>query len=312
VKSRIIMMVAVLVLLCGSAFAWPSCSGNWIQVPAGTSNANGAVVTENGQTFQCQKTPITPTPQPITSVSSANSVSGASSNSSSNSTNKNSNTNNNANNNTATGGAGGAGGAASASSNQSQGQKQGQSQTATGGQGGSASVSGVGNGANNSSYSNQTNVAAPVIPANTALANAPLTTANCYKGYGAAGQAIQAGGGIAFGKIDSGCDAREDAKYYAALGSRLAACKRLVHEKKSRKAGITLEDCMTVPPPPPVLIQQTPAPVAPPPVVITVVAPAPTVLYVKEYETSMTVTAPKSKKRTTYKPKPCPKISQEK
>src|SRR5208337_2795165 len=66
---------------CGFAFAWPACSGNWIQVPAGTSSANGAVVTEGGQTFQCQKPSPTPTPANSTSSSNSTSTSSSSSNS---------------------------------------------------------------------------------------------------------------------------------------------------------------------------------------------------------------------------------------
>ena len=74
---------AAVFVLCtaGASFAWPQCNGNWIQVPAGTSSANGAVVTEGGQTFQCQ--PVAPPTTPSTSSNSSNSASNASSNSSS-------------------------------------------------------------------------------------------------------------------------------------------------------------------------------------------------------------------------------------
>ena len=52
-------IVAFLFLSSTLAFGWPSCSGNWIQVPAGTpSNSGtggiGTVVTEGGQTFECE------------------------------------------------------------------------------------------------------------------------------------------------------------------------------------------------------------------------------------------------------------------
>lgn len=75
-KSRsLFTSLAVLLFaltLSGTAFAWPACSGNWISVPAGTSSANGAIVTENGQTFQCQKPAPTPTPTPTTTNTNTN------------------------------------------------------------------------------------------------------------------------------------------------------------------------------------------------------------------------------------------------
>jgi hypothetical protein len=86
---------------------------------------------------------------------------------------------------------------------------------------------------------------------------------------------MQAGVSFGGGKVDAGCDAREMARYYALLGSRLAACKMMVNVKSSKKAGITLDDCMlqTVvenPPPAPVVIP--PAPQVPN-IVINVPAP---------------------------------------
>jgi hypothetical protein len=55
------------------------------------------------------------------------------------------------------------------------------------------------------------------------------------------------GTSLSGGKIDEGCDIRETARSYALLGSRLAACKLLLTNKRSQKAGVTLDDCMREP-----------------------------------------------------------------
>jgi ABC-type Fe3+-hydroxamate transport system substrate-binding protein len=60
-----------------------------------------------------------------------------------------------------------------------------------------------------------------------------------------------------FGKIDEGCDIRETARSFSGI-SKLAQCKLLVNEKQSKKAGITLEDCMG----PPIVVPQQTKPVA--------------------------------------------------
>jgi hypothetical protein len=89
------------------------------------------------------------------------------------------------------------------------------------------------------------------------------------------------------GKIDAGCDAREEARVYALLGARTAACKVMVFDKKNQKLAkkhpeqaVTMDDCMYEPPTPPVV--EAPAPPAPVQIIlpantpIAAVAPAPT------------------------------------
>jgi hypothetical protein len=170
---------------------------------------------------------------------------------------KNSGNSSNTNNNTAQGGAGGAGGNA----------------TATGGQGGAGGSSNQqqsnsstnnnassanGNGDNSNNYSNTTNYKAADIPVNTAVGTSIIPGNPCYKTYGGGVQTQAFGISGGGGKIDGGCDAREYARYYAELlHSRVAACKMLVTQKRSKKAGVTFEDCMTV--------DAQPAPVAAPP-----------------------------------------------
>jgi hypothetical protein len=83
------------------------------------------------------------------------------------------------------------------------------------------------------------------------------------------------------GKVDDGCASREDARSYMLMGSRISACKVMIQTKQSRKAGVTLEDCLAIPEPPaPVVIyRNVPAPVqvplpAPPPQVVFITLPA--------------------------------------
>src|SRR5208337_46835 len=79
---------------------------------------------------------------------------------------------------------------------------------------------------------------------------------------------------IGAGKIDEGCDQREIARSYGLLGSKLAACKVMVSNKRSRKAGVTLDDCMRleVVEPAPILLPPLATPVQPS-IIINVPAP---------------------------------------
>jgi hypothetical protein len=150
--KKYFLMAALLLLFGGTAKAWPSCSGNWIQVPVGTSSANGAIVTENGQTFQCQ--PI-PTPTPTPTAGNTNTNTNTNSNQNSNTSNSNANSNANAgavagSQSTATGGkATATGGNATSVNNVS----------AQGGQGGTANSS-LNNSGNSSVTSTNTNTVA--------------------------------------------------------------------------------------------------------------------------------------------------------
>jgi hypothetical protein len=291
--NKFVGLLAILILSAAPAFAWPACSGNWIQVPAGTSTANGAVVTENDQTFQCQQ-PSTPvaTGSSGASNSASNSTSASNSNSSatggsavanggsaksSSTASGGSATGGNAtggsvgpisNINKAQGGAGGAGGNATATGG-------------AGGQGGSSqavagnSSSGSGN---STSINETTNVAADRFPANTAYAAAPYPTAQCFKGYGVGGQSTAFGFSVNGGKIDENCAILETARSFDGAGERLAACKVKISNKYAKKAGVTLEDCMKASES--VLLQQPiPAPVVPlqQPTPIIVNLPAPVI-----------------------------------
>lgn len=323
---KLFRLLAVVLLATASAFAWPSCSGQWVSVPAGTSSANGVIYSTGDLTFQCQKTPdpTKPTSTIATSTATSNSNSNASANSGStssatggnatanggSSTSKsgvvNSGNSSNTNNNTANGGAGG-----NASQTQSQ------SNTST-----NSNQSTAANNGNNSNNS-VTNIAASKIPVASAYAPGSLPSAPCVKGFGAGLQTVPIGGSFGGSKTDVGCDDRETARAYALLGSRLAACKTLVYGSKNQKLAkkhpeqaITLDDCMqqeeqtvvVAPPAPPV------APVQP--ISVTVNNPPAQVAVLPVLHEEITVTAtraqvraaqqsvkPVVKKRTA--PKPC-------
>lgn len=224
---------AVLILACASAFAWPSCSGNWVQVPSGTTEGT-IYKTGDGLTFQCQtnqKPQGDPVQNTLTNTSNSNSSAGASSTSSA--------TGGNAN------------------------QKQGQSQSSENSNQSSASNSG-----NNSAYNNETNIAAPSIPVATAYAPSVYPTVTCFKGIGAGVQTGPFGGSFGGGKIDENCAILEAA---AKAKNRLSYCKVYVSNKYVRQAGVTLEDCMQEPPAPTVVVVAPQAPVpVPAPVVVNV------------------------------------------
>src|SRR5271157_4209052 len=251
VKSKI--AVAVLVIMLGVASAAFACGPQDC-----TKNQ-----TWNGT--KCIDNP-TPTPTPATNTNSAasnsssnsnasansaansNSNSSSTSNSGSASTAKVSNSGNSSNKNTnvANGGAGG-------SSNQSQ----------------SADSSSSNNSSGNSSSYSSTYKAA----AETAIAVAPYPTAQCFKGGAVGGQALSFGFSASGGRIDENCAILETARNFDSVGERLAACKVKISNKYAKAAGVTLEDCMSVPlAPVPVL----PAPVpAPQPTIVVVPQPAP-------------------------------------
>ena len=258
-----ITLLLVIVFSTSAAFAWPACSGNWVSVPSTTkgtaSSGYGSVVTENGQTFQCDPTtPPSTNPSGSTASSSSNSTSGATSSSTSGSksgsrsnatggsaTGGNSSStsaggsvagsgnSSNTNRNVANGGAGGTGIGIGGSGGSSQ---QGQSQSST------SSATGNGNGSNN--YSSVTNVAAPHIPVNAAYNSTVIPTANCMGGFSAGLTLSQIGLAGGSSREAKNCALLETARSFDANNERLAACKVKITSKYSKAAHVTLADCM--------------------------------------------------------------------
>lgn len=109
----------------------------------------------------------------------------------------------------------------------------------------SASAGASASGGDASNSNNTTNIAeASKIPVSTAYAPTALPTVPCFKGYGGGAQTSGFGFSLGGGKVDEGCNAREDARSYMLMGSRTAACKIMITQKASKKAHITMEDCM--------------------------------------------------------------------
>ena len=287
-----------------------------IQVPTGTvgngtGDGSGQVVVDSGLTFICEALPTAPATTPSTATSTSNSTSGANATSGSSSS-----ANASGGNATANGGTSSSKSGVSNSGNSNVkvsnslantnnlGQTQTQSNSSVNSnQSAGGSASNIGN--------SVTNVAAPEIPANTAVAPPVFSTANCFKGMSVAGQAGI--GGISFGggKIDSNCAAERIAQDYFAMGNRLAACKVITSTKASKDAGVTLADCMNVPVPVVrTVVPVVSAPIPAPPVTVQITnnippAPAPIILHEE-----MTVTAPRpqAKKRATHRPCPVTEI----
>jgi hypothetical protein len=287
---KTLRLIAVILLASASAFAWPACSGTWVQVPTGTSSANGAIYVTGDITFQCQKpsTTTNPTSTIATSTSTSNSSSSATGGSSTSKSGvSNSGNSSNTNNNTAQGGAGG-----SASQTQST----------------TSNATGNGDNANNSVTNVKTAAESAITPVG-------FPTAPCLGTFGGAAQSIP--GGISFGgsKVDRGCDARQTALQFAVtLGNRLAAAKILCSTKAAKQAKLTLEDCLAFAPVPvPVAAPPVPPAVQPAPVSVTVNAPPAqvTVLPVLHEELTVTATRAQVHAETAKKPavkrtaKPC-------
>ena len=153
------LVLATLALVPGTASAWPACSGNWNQVPSGTSSAGGTIYSADGLTWQCQHV----TPPPTSSSSSSTSTSTASSNQTQGQQQGQQQTATGGNAN-ATGGAGGnANATGGAGGNATGGNATGGNATggSVNGSGNSASSSGVNN-SGNSSLSNSGNSSSSV------------------------------------------------------------------------------------------------------------------------------------------------------
>lgn len=230
---RILLFVLTLALSTG-AFAWPSCSGNWVSVPKSTTSANGVLYSTGDLLFQCQTPapPVTPTTPSSNKNKNNNTNQSASSSSSSAGAVAGSSS-------SATGGTGVGTGVATATGgqggNSSQGQNQGQSQTS------SSSANGNGNGSNNTQYNSETNIAAPKIPVATAYAPSVFPTVTCFKGFGGGVQTAPVGVSMGGGKIDENCAILEAA---GRARNILTFCKVYITNKYVKKAGVSLQDCI--------------------------------------------------------------------
>lgn len=234
----------VLAFMCtSSAFGWTCPKGqHWVQTPGQTNVEVGSCVSDTPPTTGDPKTSQSQT-QSQNSSSNSNSTSNSKANSSSTS-----NATGGSSTSTATGG----------------------SATATGGSS-TASNNSSGNVTTFSSVENQVR--------QTPMAYAPdaaFTTSPCIKGF-SGGLSFPGGAGTGgLSKTDKGCDSRQTAVIFHALGNDTAAAKLLCSTDASKRAKLTLKECLAivVPPVPQILIRENPAPSAPQVIIL----PAPAVL----------------------------------
>lgn len=315
-KLKYLFIVAALACIVTPAHAW-NCSNplaERVVVPSGTAgtygDGDGQLALYNGQIYECEVVPVNPPAPPAStskskSSSTANSAANSSSNSASSAVN-NTSVVAKGGNATATGGSVG-----NISNTQSQTQSQSLSNSgnskssATGG-----SANGSGNSSNNYAVNN---------PAQTPSAMAPpiLPTVPCFKGY--SGGASNSAFGVSFGggKIDENCAELEAARVGLASGNHVAFCKVYLLNKYVRKAGVTMEDCLSIPEPT-ITVEQGPATVIPEPTpapapVITINVPAPVVTIIPQPVVTPppSITAASSAAlaaKVHHKGKPCPVV----
>lgn len=297
--KNVLKYVLLSLIAVSPALAWPSCPGNWNQVANGTMASGsqgqvGEIYTADGITWQCQKTPTPPT-APSTLSQNQNQSQSQSSNSSSNST---ATTNSNANSSstskggnsasTATGGSSTATGGVSVLKNagnstmtNSGNSSNTNTNSATGGQGGaggSANSSASNNSSGNSTSYESTSTYNEVRQNPGAYAPiAAFTTSPCSKGYSAGAGTPSVAATLGIVLIDKGCDSRQTALNFYAIGNPAAAAQVLCSTDASKRAHLTLKECLTLLPP--VVIASPalpPAPVQPQVIVVPVPAPVAT------------------------------------
>jgi hypothetical protein len=117
--------------------------------------------------------------------------------------------------------------------------------------------------------------------------DAAFTTSPCIKGF-SAGLSLPGGAGTGgFSKTDKGCDTRQTAVVFHALGNDTAAAKLLCSTDASKRAKLTIDECLAIvrPPVPQIVLpapQPTPQfnivlPSVPAPTPVPIVVPAPVV-----------------------------------
>ena len=102
--------------------------------------------------------------------------------------------------------------------------------------------------------------------------DAAFTTSPCVKGFSGGASFPGGAGTLGFSKTDKGCDTRQTAVVFHAIGNDEAAALLLCSTDAAKRAHLTLAQCMAiVPPVPPVVV---PAPIPAPPQIIVVPVPA--------------------------------------
>lgn len=213
-KSFVRFVIAPMVLMfasCLTAFAWPTCKGQWVSVPKTTTG--GTLYSTGDLLFQCQ-TPTPPSTPNTSSNSSSNSTANSSSSSASTST---------------------------AVAKQKQNQSQNQTQIATGGE--ATASNGDQSNAQSTSF-NSTYTETRQTP----MAYSPeaIPSAPCRSGFSGGGSTGFGAFSVGSSKRDEECDLRETARAFALLGNPEAAARILCETKGAKKAKLDQETCSKV------------------------------------------------------------------
>jgi hypothetical protein len=271
--KKFLSVVALLLCSTPAALAW-NCPTGQIrqQAPPGTPTTAPFYDVVEGIAFIC--VPSTPPTQPPTATqtqnqtqnsssnSAATSTSGASSKSTSNATGGNSTS-------TALGGSATATGGSSAVKN---------SGNSTLTNSGNSSNTNTSTQSNNSSGNSTSFVENQVRQTPFAYApDAAFTTSPCVKGFSGGVSSPGLAGSLGISKTDKGCDSRQTAVVFFALGNKTAAARILCSSDAAKRAKLTLDECLAIvaPPVPQIVVPEAPVPPQPQVIIVPVPTPAP-------------------------------------
>lgn len=293
--KKFLPVIALLLCSTPAALAW-NCPTGQIrqQAPPGTPTTAPFYDVVEGIAFICvPSTPPPPTTPPNqtqnqsqsqTQNSSANSNATSNSSTSSKSTSSamggNSTSIATGGSATATGGSSGVKNSGNSALSNSGNSSNTNNNSAQGGSGGYATSSNnsAGNVTSFSSIDNQVR--------QTPIAYAPdaaFTTSPCVKGFSGGVSTPGIAGSLGLSKTDKGCDSRQTAVIFFALGNKTAAAKMLCSTDASKRAKLSLEECLAIvaPPQPQVIVREPLVAQPAPPQVIVIQAPTPVPAVVK-------------------------------
>jgi hypothetical protein len=107
--------------------------------------------------------------------------------------------------------------------------------------------------------------------------DAAFTTSPCVKGFSGGVSSPGLAGSLGISKTDKGCDSRQAAVIFFALGNKTAAARILCSTDAAKRAKLTVDECLAiVAPTQQVIVREAPVALpAPPPQVIVIQAPQP-------------------------------------
>ena len=286
------VLVGALMLSASSAFAW-NCSDPYasrVPVPSNTTGTYGSGDGQlflgtgsegvKGQLYQCQKPTNPPSPSAGNTSQNQNQSQNQSQNNSQNSTQNTSNQNVSSSGSSSKSNSNASSKSNSNAASQSNNSNSNintlspvleSSNSATGGTANSSSSATNNSSGNTSTYeSNSTYTEVRQNPG--AFAPTAFSTSPCTKGVSAGGSTPTVAGTFGIALTDKGCDSRQTAAVFYAIGNPTAAAQILCSTDASKRAKLTLAQCLTIVTP----VQVAPPVAAPAPKPEVIVIPAPT------------------------------------